>query len=789
MNEKSMRILEYDKIIYQLAEACVSELGHAYALTTKPLRDKEAILLAQEETQEALNVRIKRGSPPLCALYELKDKIKRAEIGATLSQGDLLKVAKNLNGARRMKGYMRHGDEDRENRYPYLESHIEKLTANKSLEEDIDMAILNEEEMADDASPKLRSLRRGMQQKQDHIRQKLDAMVKSPAYEKYLQEGLVTMRGGRYVLPVKQGYKRQIPGMVHDQSASGATLFVEPMAVVQLNNELRALEVEEKKEIERILQAFSQRVAEIGPQIVENQDVLKNLDFIFAKGKLALEMEAFKPQMNETGTLYLKGARHPLIAKNQVVANDIFLGKDFNALVITGPNTGGKTVTLKTIGLLCMLSQAGLHIPCKEGSTVPIYREIFADIGDEQSIEQSLSTFSSHMTNIVHILSAVRPGDLVLFDELGAGTDPTEGAALAMAILTRLHKMGVHTVSTTHYAELKVFALNTEGVKNASVEFDVDSLRPSYRLIIGLPGKSNAFEISQKLGLQEAVIESAQRFIGHKDNRFEDVLAGLEADRKESEQKLLAIEEAYREMKKKEEKLLEKEARFEAQREKKMTEAKKEARELVKRSKREIELLEEKIRKLHVHLGKEENKTIQGAKDELNQALSQFDTGHEGIQKAKAKKSIQNIQVGETVRVLSLNSEGIVLSLPNDSGQVQVQVGLMKMYLGLNEMERIHEKKKNERAAGGFQKNTKTISLEVDVRGKSLEEAIYIVDKYIDDLYINGFSQATIIHGKGSGVLRDGLKDFLKKHKHVKNHRFGEYGEGDAGVSVVTLRG
>lgn len=789
MNEKSRRILEYDKIIEQLKSYCISEPGRELAKETQPLFEKEEIERRQAETSEALQARIKRGSPPLSELYEMKSKIKRATIGAMLSQKDLLQIGKNLNTARRMKGYMRHGEEDRESVYPFLESYIEELTSHKQLEEEIDMAIIDEEEMSDAASPKLKSIRRSMQQKHDSIRQKLESMVRSPQYEKYLQESLVTMRGDRYVLPVKQEYKRQVAGLVHDQSSSGATLFIEPMVVVQLNNELRELAIEEKKEIERILRDFSAQVAEVGDTIIQNQEALKQLDYIFAKGKLALEMEAFRPHFNDKKELYLKLARHPLIPRNQVVANDIFLGRDFSALVVTGPNTGGKTVTLKTIGLLCMMAQSGLHIPAKEGSQVPIYREIFADIGDEQSIEQSLSTFSSHMSNIVSILEQARMGDLVLFDELGAGTDPTEGAALAMAILTRLHKQGIYTVSTTHYAELKVFALNTEGVKNASVEFNVETLSPSYRLLIGLPGKSNAFEISKRLGLSETVIESAQRFIGHKDNRFEDVLAKLEEERKESEAKLAEINQSYEEMKAKTKKLKEKEEKLEKQKEKIIAEAKYEARELLKQSKKEIDSLVKEIRDFGVELQKEDNKKLQNAQDHIHRSLSKLDYREDQLQTQKAKRAVEDLEVGESVKVLPVNQEGVVLSLPNAENQVQVQVGIMKMYVSTNELERIGKKKESLKSSTTFRRQTKHISLEVDVRGKTLDEAIEIIDKYLDDLYINGFSKATIIHGKGTGVLRQGLTQFLKNHRHVKSHRFGVYGEGGDGVSVVDLKG
>jgi len=788
LNKKSLRVLEYYKIIDMLKSYCVSSLGKALAEKVVPMYEKNKIEKFQMETQEALQIRIKRGSPPIGEIYEMKSKVKRAEIGGVLSPKSLLEVSRNLSVARKLKGYLRHDSEDRESKYINIEKYISELVIDKKLEEEIDIAIISEEEISDLASSKLRSIRKGMLQKQDNIRQKLDSMVHSTHYDKYLQDALVTIRGDRYCLPVKQEHKKKIPGMIHDQSSSGATVFIEPMAVVQMNNELRELAIEEKKEIERILRAFTERVAEIGSGIISNQKNLRKLDLIFAKGRLAIEMNAFMPKFSDCGELNLKKARHPMIASKEVVANDIFLGKKFDTLVITGPNTGGKTVTLKTIGLLCMMAQSGLHIPTKEGSIVPIYREIFADIGDEQSIEQSLSTFSSHMTNIVEIFEKVKPGDLVLFDELGAGTDPTEGAALAMAMLTKLHKKSVYTVATTHYAELKMFALNTEGVQNASVEFNVETLSPSYKLIIGLPGKSNAFEISKRLGLSENLINSAQDFIGHRDNRFEDILSQLDKERKESNNKLLAAEEKYNEIMKRSQKLKEKEEKFINQKEKILSNAKKEARQIVNRNKSELDVIIKEIRSMHFNLSKEENKKLQDAQNKFNQAIDATSDGNELLKVKKTLKAIKDLKIGETVKVLRVGQEGTVLSKPNSDNQIQVQVGIMKMYVSTNEIERVKKSKNSNSGNASFVRQTKSLSMEIDVRGKSLDEAIVIIDKYIDNLYINGFTRANIIHGKGTGVLREGLTTFLKRHRHVKSHRFGVYGEGGDGVSIVELK-
>ncbi|MCG4585068.1 endonuclease MutS2, partial [Anaerosalibacter bizertensis] len=532
MNERTLKVLEYYKIIDKLKEKTESSLGRKLVEKLKPSTNIKDIEYMQRETSESIALLIKRGEPPLYGIKDISTEIKRAEMGGILSPGSLLKISDTLRVSRNLKNYIKKTREDKDSNYPILEKLIGFLEVFKSIENSINEAIISEEEISDNASSTLRNIRRQINAKNDSVRNRLNSIVNSSTHKKYLQDAIVTIRDGRYVVPIKQEYRSKFPGLVHDQSASGATLFIEPMAVVELNNELKELQIKEKKEIEKILLELTQIVAEEGERIVQNQKILEKVDFIFAKGKLALEMKASKPILNNNGYINIKNGRHPLLKVDKVVPINIYIGKDFNTLVITGPNTGGKTVTLKTTGLLTLMAQSGLHIPADYNSEIAVFDNVFSDIGDEQSIEQSLSTFSSHMTNIVNILENVDENSLVLFDELGAGTDPTEGAALAMSILDHLHGMNIRTIATTHYSELKIYALTKEGVKNASVEFNVETLSPTYKLSIGVPGKSNAFEISKRLGLSEDIIEHARNFISKENVEFEDVLQTIEEDRK-----------------------------------------------------------------------------------------------------------------------------------------------------------------------------------------------------------------------------------------------------------------
>ena len=600
------------------------------------------------------------------------------------------------------------------------------------------------------------------------------------------------MREGRYVVPIKQENKSYFPGLVHDQSSSGATLFVEPMAVVELNNELRELEIKEREEIQRILKELSELVAEEVQSIRNNQAILQKLDFIFAKGKLALDMNAIKPILNEEGYINIKKARHPLLNVKNVIPIDIYIGKDFNSLVITGPNTGGKTVTLKTVGLLTLMGQSGLHIPADFNSGLAVFQQVFADIGDEQSIEQSLSTFSSHMTNIVNILDNVQKNSLVLFDELGAGTDPTEGAALAMSILDYLLNLNIRTIATTHYSQLKVYALTTEGVRNASVEFDVETLSPTYRLLIGVPGKSNAFEISKRLGLQDYIIDYARNLVSKENIEFEDVLQAIDKDRKIIEENRVEAERLKSEVENLKEKLsMEKEKTKDA-REKIILKAKEEARNILRNAKEESDVLVNELRQISHEIEKDRSKKIHESQERLKLKLDEVESSlSANVLNVKSKEPPKNLKVGETVEVLSLNQIGNVLELPDENGNVLVQVGIMKVNVHISTLRRSEEEEAEKTQINTrriIKSKSSSVKNEIDLRGKTLDEALLDLDKYIDDVYIARLKEAYIIHGKGTGVLREGIKGYLKGHRHVKSFRIGKYGEGGDGVTVIELK-
>ena len=599
------------------------------------------------------------------------------------------------------------------------------------------------------------------------------------------------MREGRYVVPIKQENKAYFQGLVHDQSASGATLFVEPMAVVELNNELRELEIKEREEIERILLELSGLVAEEAEDIGNNQSILQRLDFIFAKGKLALEMDATKPIFNKEGYINIKKARHPLLDVENVVPIDIYIGKDFNTLVITGPNTGGKTVTLKTVGLLTLIAQSGLHIPADFNSQIGVFDQIFADIGDEQSIEQSLSTFSSHMTNIVNILDSLKDNSLVLFDELGAGTDPTEGAALAMSILDHLLKLNIRTIATTHYSQLKIYAITTDRVKNAAVEFDVETLSPTYKLLIGVPGKSNAFEISKRLGLQDYIIEYAKNLVSKENIEFEDVLQAIDEDRRRIEEDKFQAEKLKNEVEKLKEELSREKEKTKQAREKIILKAKEEARSILRSAKDESDSIVSELRKISSEVEKDRNKEIHKAQERLKSSLDEVESSlSENVLNVKSKEPPKNLKVGDTVEILSLNQIGNVLELPDENGNVLVQVGIMKANVHISTLRRSkkEEADKTQTSTRKIIKSKADVKNEIDLRGKTLDEALLDLDKYIDDIYIAGLKEAYIIHGKGTGVLREGIKGYMKRHKYIKSFRIGKYGEGGEGVTVMELK-
>lgn len=792
MNEKTLKSLEYKKIIDSLMDKCESSLGKTRIQSMQPLIDIEDIEKLQAETDEALTLLIKRGAPPLYGINSIKADVKRAEIGGTLSPGALIKISDSLRVSRDLKNYIREVQEDREKRYPLIEGYIEGLSVFKNIENEITNAIISENEISDNASTTLRSIRKQIISKNESVRDKLNSIVNSQTNKKYLQDNIVTMREGRYVVPVKAENKNNIKGLVHDMSGSGATLFIEPMAVVELNNELRELELKEKEEIDRILKVLSSMVAEEAEGIANNQYLLQELDFIFAKGKLALEMNATKPILNDVGYINIRKGRHPLLNVKNIVPIDIYLGKDFDSLIITGPNTGGKTVSLKTVGLLVLMAQSGLHIPADFNSEIGVFEQVFADIGDEQSIEQSLSTFSSHMVNIVDILSKVETNNLVLFDELGAGTDPTEGAALAMSILDHLLGIGVKTIATTHYSQLKLYALTTKGVINASVEFDVKTLSPTYKLLIGVPGKSNAFEISQRLGLENHIIDYAKGLISEENIEFEDVLESMEKDRlainenkEETERYRIQVEKLKRELS------LEKD-KTKDMRDKILQESREEARNILKKAKEDADLLVGELKEVSIEIEKEKLRKIQEAQEKLKHKLK--NTENEIAQKVlniKSKKPPKDLRVGETVEVLTLNQIGTVLEKPDDSGNVKIQVGIMKISSHLSSLRRTKEREK-ENISRSTKKimstKAKDIKTEIDLRGQNQEEAFMELDKYLDDAYIAGIKQVQIIHGKGTGVLREGIRIYLKRNRHVRTSRLGTFSEGGDGVTVVELK-
>jgi DNA mismatch repair protein MutS2 len=792
MNTKTLKTLEYNKIVDLLIEKAESELGKDLAKKIVPLRKKENIEELQRETEEAYSLIMKRGNPPLFGIYSIALEVKRLDIGGSLSPGSLLKISDMLRVSRGLKNYIKETKDDKVSNYPIIEGLVEGLSVFKHIEDEINNAIISEDEISDNASSTLKSIRRQIASKNDSVKSKLNSIINSQSHKKYLQDSIVTIREGRYVIPVKQENRSSVPGLVHDVSSSGATAFVEPMAIVELNNELRELEIKEREEIERILKELSSLVAEESENILENQKILQQLDFIFAKGKLALDMKATRPILNEKGYINIKKARHPILNAKKVVPIDVYLGKDFNSLIITGPNTGGKTVTLKTVGLLTLMAQSGMHIPADFNSEIAVFNQVFADIGDEQSIEQSLSTFSSHMVNIVDILNNVEYNSLILFDELGAGTDPTEGAALAMSILDHLLKLNVRTMATTHYSQLKLYALTTENVTNASVEFDVETLSPTYKLLIGVPGKSNAFEISKRLGLQDYIINEARDLISKENIEFEDVLQALEKDRIVTEENKNVAERYRMEVEQLKEDLALEKDRIKEQRDKLLQKAREDARDILRNAKEDADSLVGELRDISSEIEKDRNKKIQEAQDKLKSKLTDVEkTLSSAVLNVKSKKPPKNLKIGETVEVLTFNQKGDVLSEPDESGNVRVQVGIMKITAHISTLKRTtsdENEKTHTRNKTIISNKSKDIKTEIDLRGKNLDEAFLEVDKYLDDAYIAGLKEIHIIHGKGTGVLREGMKSYLRSHKHVRTSRLGVYGEGGDGVTIVEIK-
>ena len=790
MNSKVLRVLEYNKIIERLTDKATSEQGRKLTAALEPMTDLEAIRKAQTETADALGYLLRKGSTSFGGNKDLGMCIRSLEIGSTLSIAELLRIAAFLENVNRIKSYGRKEREDTP--ADSLDEYFESLEPLTPLSNEIRRCILSEEEIADDASPALKKIRRSMTIANDRIHSQLASMI-SGSCRTYLQDAVVTMRNNRYCIPVKSEYKGQVQGMVHDQSSTGSTFFIEPTAVVNLNNELRELEIKEQEEIAVILADLSAQAGAYTELLTGNQKAMTALDFIFAKAALALEQNAAMPVFNTEHQIRIRQGRHPLLDKKRVVPIDIQLGIDFDLLVITGPNTGGKTVSLKTVGLLTLMGQAGLHIPALDRSELSIFEEVYADIGDEQSIEQSLSTFSSHMTNIVSILQQADGGSLCLFDELGAGTDPTEGAALAISVLDHLHGRGIRTMATTHYSELKVYALSTPFVENASCEFSVETLRPTYRLLIGIPGKSNAFAISSKLGLPDHIIEDAKRHITEDKESFEDLLANLENSRVTIEKERLEIAGYKEEVKALKQKLEAKQEKIDQAKEKILRQANEEAREILQNAK---ELADETIRvfqKAEAGISiKDLEKSRQKVRDKISEKNEKL-TLKNDKPTHKVLKPTQ-IKPGDSVKVVSMGLKGTVSSLPDKNGNLFVQCGIIRSKVSLNDLVLIEEETINtgkmQRSSSGKLKMSKSysISTEINLLGRTVDEALSELDKYLDDAYLAHLPSVRVVHGKGTGALRNAVHNYLRKNRVVKNYRLGEYGEGDAGVTIVEFK-
>ncbi len=791
MNKKGLKVLEYNKIIELLSSQAGSEMAKEKLKALTPSDNAAEIREHLSETTEAVSVIVRKGSLPVGQIYDIENPMHLARKGGSLTMRQLLQVLYNLKVASNVVTFLKSDLPP----LPIINGMAEVIVTFPRLAERIDRCILSEDEMADSASPELRNIRRDIVRQNDAIRNRLNNILNSSTSKTYLQDAIVTMRDGRYVVPVKAENRAKIPGIVHDQSGSGATLFIEPQAVVELNNKLRELELAEKAEIERILAELSSNVAEHFHDIMNNQKLLIDLDVIFAKGKLSCMMQAEEPAIDEGGYLDLKEARHPLIDPKKVVPINVSIGKDYNTLVITGPNTGGKTVTLKTIGLLAMMCQSGLHIPAAGTSRMPVYKDIFADIGDEQSIEQSLSTFSSHMRNTVELVEKADIGTLVLLDELGAGTDPTEGAALAIAILERLAAQGAQTVATTHYNELKKYALSTPGVENASMEFNVETLSPTYRLSIGVPGKSNAFEISRKLGLPSEIIDRANNLLEKGDIEFEDVLSAIEADKKRAEDERDEAAALAASMRKQQEELSRREKLLEKREKEALQKAKEEARAIIKEAKDTASEVQRELRELSkVQSLGERNKRLEQGKRRLKETENRY---QDGIVREINENpvSIDDVQVGDKVKLLTLDQTGEVLTLPDEKGDLMVKVGIMKINVNLSDLMMINEKKsggKGSKSAGRYgnlyRAKAMAVSTSVNVVGKNLEDATMEVEKYLDDAYMAGLKEVTVIHGRGQGILKEGLRQLFKRNKLVASFRKGSYNEGGEGVTIVKLK-
>ena len=797
MNQKVLKTLEYNKIITQLTSYAASTPGKLLCQNLLPMSDYHEIVQAQTETSDALTRVRMKGSLSLSGIRDVRDSLKRLEIGSALGIPELLSISSLLTVAARAKAYGHH-EESEEFPDDSLDQMFRSLEPLTPANNEIKRCIISEEEISDNASPGLHKVRRSMHGINDRIHTQLNSILNS--CRSYLQDAVITMRDGRYCLPVKAEYKSQVNGMVHDQSSTGSTLFIEPMAVIQLNNELRTLEIQEQKEIEAVLADLSNQLTPYTTELAIDLQILTRLDFIFAKAALSRHFKCSEPKFNTEGRIHIKDGRHPLLDPQKVVPITVWLGTDFDLLMVTGPNTGGKTVSLKTVGLFTLMGQAGLHIPAFEGSELAVFEEVFADIGDEQSIEQSLSTFSAHMTNIVNILNQADSRSLCLFDELCSGTDPTEGAALAIAILNFLHNMKCRTMATTHYSELKIYALSTPGVENACCEFDVATLRPTYRLLIGIPGKSNAFAISKKLGLPDYIIEDAKNHLESEDETFEDVISRLEENRVTIEKERAEIESYKAEIARLKSGLEKKEERFDERRDKMIRKANEEAQQILREAKETADRTIKNINKLAASSGID-TKALEAERTKLRDSLKKVEGGLSLKQETrKPHKAInpKTLKLGDGVRVLSMNLNGTVSSLPDAQGNVFVQMGILRSKVNISDLELLQENSVSgpgleSRKKGSGSSNIKMsksfgISPEINVLGMTVDEAVAQLDKYLDDAYIAHLPQVRIVHGKGTGALRAGIHKHLKRLKYVKEFHLGGFGEGDAGVTIVVFK-
>jgi DNA mismatch repair protein MutS2 len=786
LNPKIIKTLEYQKILHKVAHHASTSLGKEKAEKLEPKGDFELVKLRLQATDEAVNVERLKGNAPFGGIRDIRAPLHRARIGGMLNPTELLEISTTMFGARRLKRFVLAAHE--EYAIPMLKVQVELLTENKQLEDKINSCIDENAVVVDGASPELGRVRSELRTGEGRVRERLEQMIRNSSVQKMLQDVLITIRNDRFVIPVKSEYRSSFGGMIHDQSASGATLYIEPDAIVQLNNKIRELKFKEEAEIEKILRALTELVAEQVEVLVLDVDQLAELDFTFAKAGLARELKATMPRLNDRGFIKIKRGRHPLIAADAVVPLDLELGNDYSQIIVTGPNTGGKTVSLKTVGLLSLMAMSGLFVPAEEGTQLCVFDAIYADIGDEQSIEQNLSTFSSHMTNIISILRDMTPKSLVLLDELGAGTDPAEGSALAISILDYIHQIGCRIIATTHYSELKAYAYQKQGTINASMEFDIQTLSPTYRLLVGVPGRSNAFAIAERLGLSRRIIEHARTQVGEEDQRVESMIASLEENRLIAESERYAAEELRKEAEAMKKSLEAQQLKFDEQRDKLLEKAERDAREAVVKARREADEVIADLRRMALEEagGVKDHKLVE-AKRRLDQATPEL----RSKQVRALKKRPERIEAGDEVRVISLGQKGHVVELVG-TNEANVQLGIMKMKVQLSNLEKTGnapQSNQPQKVATTLKRTRDdNVKMELDMRGMNMEEALIEADRFLDESFLSNFGQVYLIHGKGTGVLRTGMQEYLRRHRHVKSYRMGNYNEGGAGVTVVELK-